>query len=368
MQENAGKKLFLLDAYALIFRSYYAFIKNPRINSSGLNTSAIFGFTLTLEELLQKQNPTHLAVVFDPPSPTFRHEMYSDYKANRDATPEDIKLSVPWIKELLKAYNIPVYEVDGFEADDVIGTLAMKASEQGFETFMMTPDKDFAQLVKENVKMYKPARGGAEAVVWGPEEVKREFSVADPLQVIDILALMGDSADNIPGAPGIGPKTAMKLISEFGSVENLLKNTAQLKGKQREILEENGEGVLFSKKLVVIETNVPVELRTMAAKLEAAPGTLPPDGQASPAAPAPQPGSPFQGSLFGDPTPVESKEVTTLAAVDHDYRLVDGEKQLKSLVDEILTLEEFCFDTETTSVEPLEAELVAIAFSWKKGA
>ena len=254
------KKLFLLDAYALIFRSYYAFIKNPRITSKGLNTSAIFGFLLTLEEVLQKQKPTHIAVVFDTPTPTFRHEMYKDYKANRDATPEDIKKAVPYIKKLIEAYNIPVIDCPGFEADDVIGTLSRKATERGFVTYMMTPDKDFAQLVSEKVFMFKPSRSGNESVLWGVEDIKREFCVQRPEQVIDVLALMGDTADNIPGAPGIGPKTAMKLISEFGSLEEVFRNTDKLKGKVKEIIENNREQIEFSKKLVTIELNAPVEL------------------------------------------------------------------------------------------------------------
>jgi DNA polymerase-1 len=222
MPENQNKKLFLLDAYALIFRSYYAFIKNPRITSKGLNTSAIFGFLLTLEEVLNKQKPTHIAVVFDTPTPTFRHEMYKEYKANRDETPEDIKKSVPYIKKLIEAYKIPVLQCPGFEADDVIGTLARKASEKGYLTYMMTPDKDFAQLVTDKVFMFKPSRSGNESVVWGVEDIKREFGVARPEQVIDILGLMGDTSDNIPGAPGIGPKTAEKLIAEFGSIDAVL--------------------------------------------------------------------------------------------------------------------------------------------------
>jgi len=223
------KKLFLLDAYALIFRAYYAFIKNPRVTSKGLNTSAIFGFLLSLEEILQKQKPTHIAVVFDTPTPTFRHVMFKEYKANRDETPEDIKKAVPYIKRLIEAYKIPVIDFPGFEADDVIGTLARKASEEGFVTYMVTPDKDFAQLVSHNVFMLKPSRSGNESILWGVDDVKTQFAVDRPEQVIDVLALMGDTADNIPGAPGVGPKTAMKLISEYGSIEELFLNTDKLK-------------------------------------------------------------------------------------------------------------------------------------------
>src|SRR5665811_1663023 len=268
MTDNHPKKLFLLDAYALIFRAYYAFIKNPRITSKGLNTSAIFGFLLSLEEVLQKQKPTHIAVVFDTPTPTFRHEMFKEYKANRDATPEDIIKAVPYIKRLIEAYKIPVIDYPGFEADDVIGTLARKASERGFVTYMMTPDKDFAQLVSPNVFMFKPSRSGNESILWGVEDIKKEFSVQRPEQVIDVLALMGDSADNIPGAPGVGPKTAMKLIAEFGSVEELFKNTDKLKGKLKEIIENNKEQIEMSKKLARIEQYVPVELNETALELE----------------------------------------------------------------------------------------------------
>src|SRR5512133_2879252 len=253
MPDNNQKRLFLLDAYALIFRAYYAFIKNPRITSKGLNTSAIFGFLLALDEVIKKQKPTHMAVVFDHPSPTFRHEMFSGYKATRNETPEDIRNAVPYIKRLIEGYRIPVFDCPGFEADDVIGTLARKATEKGFTTYMMTPDKDFAQLVSENVFIVKPARNGIESVTWGVEDIKREFSVKTPEQVIDVLALMGDSSDNIPGAPGIGPKTAMKLISEFGSVEALFDNPDKIKGKCREIIEKNREVIEFSKKLVRID-------------------------------------------------------------------------------------------------------------------
>jgi len=268
MTDNQSKKLFLLDAYALIFRAYYAFIKNPRITSRGLNTSAIFGFLLALEEVLQKRKPTHIAVVFDTPTPTFRHDMYPAYKAHRDETPEDIRKAVPYIKRLIEAYKIPVIEYPGFEADDVIGTLACKASKRGFTTFMVTPDKDYAQLVSDNVYMLKPSRSGNESLLWGVDDIKQEFSVNDPGQVIDILALMGDTADNIPGAPGVGPKTAMKLVSEFGSIEELFKNTDKLKGKLKDIIEENREQIEMSKKLATIEQNVPVELDEKALVLE----------------------------------------------------------------------------------------------------
>jgi len=391
--DSNTKKLFLLDAYALIFRSYYAFIKNPRITSKGLNTSAIFGFLLTLEEVLQKQNPTHIAVVFDTPTPTFRHEMYSEYKANRDETPEDIKKSVPYIKRLIEAYKIPVIDCPGFEADDVIGTLAHKASEKGFKTYMMTPDKDFAQLVTENILMFKPSRSGNESVQWGVADIKREFSVNDPRQVIDILALMGDTADNIPGAPGVGPKTAMKLVSEYGSAEEVLKNADKLKGKLREIIENNRDKILLSKKLATIDLNVPVsldekaletevpdtvklkalfdelEFRTVAARIlsEIEKKEKPLSIEPTPLPKEQNIAGSVQGSLFfsaEEPSaPAIKSDITN---VPHNYILVSGEASLEEFVSNALKVNEICFDTETTSINPLDAELVAIAFSWEK--
>lgn len=395
MTNTHSKKLFLLDAYALIFRAYYAFIKNPRITSKGLNTSAIFGFLLTLEEVLQKQKPTHIAVVFDTPTPTFRHEMFKDYKANRDETPEDIKRAVPYIKRLIEAYNIPVIACPGFEADDVIGTLARKATEKGFETYMMTPDKDFAQLVSDSVFMFKPSRSGNESVLWGVVDIKREFCVERPEQVIDVLGLMGDTADNIPGAPGIGPKTAMKLISEFGSIEEVFKNTDKLKGKVKEIIENNKEQIELSRKLVTIEQNVPVELneqklitetpdkeklkllfdelefKTVAARILSEIDKKEPAGEPQPVqkpqiVQIPQGGS-LQGSLFGDEVEAAPKEKLTIDKTPHLYKLIDNEVALTKLVSEICVLKEFCFDTETTSLNALDSELVAISFSWKKG-
>jgi DNA polymerase-1 len=389
MADNQSKKLFLLDAYALIFRSYYAFIKNPRITSKGLNTSAIFGFLLTLEEVLQKQKPTHIAVVFDTPQPTFRHLMFKEYKANRDETPEDIKKAVPYIKKLIEAYKIPVIACPGFEADDVIGTLARKASDKGFVTYMMTPDKDFAQLVSENVFMFKPSRSGNESVLWGVEDIKREFCVERPEQVIDVLGLMGDASDNIPGAPGIGPKTAMKLISEYGSIEAVLKNTDKLKGKVKEIIENNKEQIEFSKKLVTIEQYVPVELneqdllteipdkeklkilfdelefKAVATRIFSEIDKKEP--QQDPKIVRQPEGGSFQGSLFGDEIQTTPKEKQSISETPHSYILIDNEKDLSGLVSEMSSLREFCFDTETTSLNSLEAELVGISFSWKKG-
>ncbi len=389
------KKLFLLDAYALIFRSYYAFIKNPRISSKGLNTSAVFGFLLTLDEVLRKQKPTHIAVVFDTPTPTFRHVMYKEYKANRDATPEDIKKSVPYIKKLLEAYRIPVIACPGYEADDVIGTLARKASSEGFTTYMMTPDKDYAQLVSENVFMFKPSRSGNESVQWGIKEVRTEFSVERPEQVIDVLALMGDSSDNVPGAPGVGPKTAMKLVSEYGSVEELFRNTGKLKGKLKDTIENNRELIELSKKLVTIEQYVPVDLdesslalevpdieklkilfdelefRTVASKIL---GDIERQGSGTTVAAtqANQDAVLFhdevqQGSLFGGEEMASARAMKTISDTSHDYRLLSSVEETEKFIQEALQQKEICFDTETTNINPLEAELVAMSFSWEKG-
>ena len=392
------RKLFLLDAYALIFRSYYAFIRNPRITSKGMNTSAVFGFLLTLEDLLARQNPSHIAVVFDPPGPTFRNEIFPAYKANRDATPEDIKIAVPYIKRLLEAFRIPVIEVPGYEADDVIGTLARKAAEKGFTAFMMTPDKDFAQLVTDSVLMYRPGRGGGEAEIWGKNEIIREYGVP-PGNITDLLGLMGDSSDNIPGAPGIGPKTACKLISEHGGIETLLGMTSELQGRQKDILEQNRDQILLSKRLATIELNVPVdfsheelhrqdpdtpallslyeelEFRTMASRLSRQSGrdtgmTTEPEtridaGTETEAGEQPVAGS--QGSLFGDTAAGNLKSAATINTTPHDYLLTEGLAGAEQLAKKLSGLQEFCFDTETTSLDPLNTSLVAIAFSWEKG-
>jgi DNA polymerase I len=388
MPENTGKRLFLLDAYALIFRAYYAFIKNPRITSKGMNTSAIFGFLLALEEVIQKQKPTHMAVVFDHPSPTFRHEMFKDYKATRNETPEDIKNAIPWIKKMIEGYRIPVFDCPGFEADDIIGTLARKATERGFTTYMMTPDKDFAQLVSDNVYIVKPSRNGIESVVWGVEDVKREFCVQKPEQVIDVLALMGDSSDNIPGAPGIGPKTAMKLISEFGTIEELFRNTEKIKGKCKDIIEVNRTQIEFSKTLVRIDQNAPVELREEALKMQAPdPERLRPlfdelefksmtlkvlggenrfDRQKEQVLLPPPPDS-MQGTLFGYEEAAPPATVKTIEEVEHEYRIIETNADLIEFVQKVKTLKEFCFDTETTGINPLNCELVALSFSWEKG-
>ena len=253
---NSIDKLFLLDAYALIYRAYYAFIKNPRINSKGFNTSAILGFVNTLEEVLKKENPTHIGVAFDPSGPTFRHEAYEQYKAQREETPEAIRLSVPIIKDIIRAYRIPILEVSGYEADDVIGTLATEAGRQGITTYMMTPDKDYGQLVSDRVFMYRPKHTGGFEVM-GTEEVKTKFNIQTTEQVIDMLGLMGDASDNIPGCPGVGEKTAQKLIAEFGSIENLLEHTDQLKGALKTKVETNREMITFSKFLATIKQMFP---------------------------------------------------------------------------------------------------------------
>ncbi|MFM1930895.1 MAG: hypothetical protein RL226_198, partial [Bacteroidota bacterium] len=244
---EAPKKLFLLDAYALIFRAYYAFIKNPRINTKGLNTSAIFGFTNVLLDVMKNEKPSHLAVVFDPPEETFRSVTFADYKANREETPEDIRVAVPWIMRVLEGFGVPVIMVKGYEADDVIGSIAKHAEKDGFVTYMMTPDKDFGQLVSENIFIFKPGRGGNPAEIWGIKEVCARYEIDRPEQVIDILGLMGDAVDNIPGVPGIGEKTAMKLVQQYGSVEGLYENTSALKGKQKENVENHREQAFMSK-------------------------------------------------------------------------------------------------------------------------
>jgi len=401
-QEN-DKRLFLLDAYALIFRSYYAFIRNPRVTTKGMNTSAVFGFLLTLQELLSKQKPSHIAVIFDPPGPTFRNEIYPLYKANRDATPEDIRIAVPWIKKLLEAYHIPVIEVPGFEADDVIGTLARKAAEEGFTAYMMTPDKDFAQLVTDNVMMYRPGRSGGEAEIWGRDEIVREYGVP-PSNITDLLGLMGDTSDNIPGAPGIGPKTACKLIGEHGSIESMLNNTSALSGRHKEIIEQNREQILLSKRLATIEQDVPVdfrhtdfhrsdadiselrriyeelEFRTLASRLpggddkqtEAADvmeSTIqyPAADTVSPVAASQQPAADAQGKLFGESAAEETGLKANIANTPHNYTLIETVAEVKTLASTLAGLKDFCFDTETSSLDPLNTQLVAIAFSWEKG-
>ena len=375
-------KLFLLDAYALIYRAYYAFIKNPRVNSKGFNTSAIMGFVNTLEEVLKKENPTHIGVAFDPAGPTFRHEAYEQYKAQREETPETIRLSVPVIKDIIRAYRIPILEVPGYEADDVIGTLATEAGRRGIPTYMMTPDKDYGQLVGGTVFMYRPKHtGGFETM--GPEEVKAKFNIADTNQVIDMLGLMGDTADNIPGCPGVGEKTAQKLIAQFGSIENLLNHTEELKGALRGKVEANKEQIIFSKFLATIKTDVPIELDMDTLVREE------PDPEALRkifnelefrtllnrvlGKPAPAPTStPAQGDLFASiepekTEPAPSSELESLETQTVDYRLVETEADILALVEQLIPIGILSIDTETTSTEPMEAELVGASFSDAEG-
>lgn len=373
------KKLFLLDAYALIYRAYYAFIRAPRINSKGVNTSAVYGFVNTLEEVLKKENPTHIAVCFDPPGPTFRHEMFEAYKAQREATPEVIRESVPVIKEIIKAYNIPIIEVLGFEADDVIGTLAKKAEQSGYTTYMMTPDKDYGQLVDTHTFMYRPKTMSAGFDIMGPEEIKAKFEIKEVAQVIDILGLMGDAADNIPGCPGVGAKTAVKLIDQFGSIENLLENTDQLKGALKTKVEENRQQILDSKFLATIKTDVPVEfdeksltrdplntemLGEIFERLEfrqLAERIL--KNASKPAKTAPAQRTLFD--IFEDVEP-EAPKYTTLAslkALPHTYHLVEKQEDIDNLINTLKSRNLWAFDTETTGIDPISAELVGMSFA-----
>ena len=375
------EKLFLLDAYALIYRSYYAFIKNPRINSKGQNTSAIIGFCNTLNEVLQKEQPSHIGVAFDPHGPTFRSEAFPAYKAQRDATPEDIHAAVPIIKDILRAYRIPVLQVDGYEADDVIGTLAKKADSIGVKCYMLTPDKDYGQLVTEHANIYRPRHGGGYEVM-GPKEVCEKYGITTPLQVIDLLALMGDSADNFPGCPGVGEKTAAKLIADFGSVEQLLARTDELKGALQKKVVEHVDDIKMSYFLATIKTDVPIELnmdelklvepdneklrqlftelefKQLADKILKKPqkASIPANGQLDLFAEFPA-----DGSLFTENTSFES-----LKTVTHDYKLVENEEEMRKLCDYFLTNEILSLDTETTSTSSIDAELVGLSFAVKE--
>ena len=371
-------KLFLLDAYALIYRSYYAFIKNPRINSKGLNTSAIVGFVNTLYEVLTKEHPTHLGVAFDPHGPTFRSEVYPAYKAQREATPEDIKKAVPIIKDLLKAWNIPILQVDGYEADDVIGTLATKAGQEGVETYMLTPDKDYGQLVTNNVFIFRPRHGGGYETM-GPEEVKAKYTVPSTEAVIDLLALMGDSADNFPGCPGVGEKTAVKLINEFGNIENLISKTDELKGALKTKIESHIEDIKMSKFLATIKTDVPIELRLDELKIsepnQEELGKLMDELEfkslkSKILKKSENIQKPVNGQLdlFAEFAPEGSKEpefsnLETLKTVVHDYQLIENEDDLLKLRDFFLTKEILSLDTETTSTNAIDAELVGLSFA-----
>ena len=375
------QKLFLLDAYALIYRSYYAFIKNPRINSKGLNTSAIMGFLNTLNEVLTKEKPTHIGVAFDPHGPTFRSEAFPAYKAQREETPEDIRKAVPIIKDLLKAYRIPILQVDGFEADDVIGTLAKKAGSNGIETYMLTPDKDYGQLVSDNVKIFRPRHGGGYETM-GPKEVCEKYDIPSTESVIDLLALMGDSADNFPGCPGVGEKTAVKLINDFGSIEGLLAHTSEIKGKLREKVEEHVDDIKMSYFLATIKTDVPIELDMESLKLvdpdEKELGRLLSDLEMKSFADrvlkkSQKPQIPVNGQLDlfaefpADGTNLsENSSFESLKTVQHDYKLVENEADLLKLRDYFLTNEILSLDTETTSTSPIDAELVGLSFAVKE--
>ena len=384
---NTEKKLFLLDAFALIYRAYFAFSKNPRVNSKGENTSAAFGFTNALIDVLNKEKPTHIAVVFDAPGgATNRQEDFADYKANREEMPEDIRNMLEPIKEIIQAFNIPILFKEGFEADDVIGTLAKVAEKKGFQTYMMTPDKDFGQLVSENIFMFKPGRGGKPAEVWGVKEVCEKFEVDDPLKVIDILGLWGDSVDNIPGIPGIGEKTSKKLIAQYGSVEGLIEHAHELKGKQKENVINFADQGLMSKMLATIITDVDVpfdvedlrltepdpekikaiftqlEFRTMAKRVL---------GEEIVITAAPAENNDGQLDLFGtqsmneDQAPIETSELKTIATEKPSYHFVETEEERKSLAEKLKQQKSFSFDTETTGLESRNADLVGISFSFK---
>ena len=419
-------KLFLLDAYALIYRAYYGFIKSPRINSKGFNTSAILGFVTTLEEVLKNENPTHIGVAFDPSGPTFRHEAYEQYKAQREETPEVIRASVPLIKQIIEAYRIPILEVSGFEADDVIGTLATQAAGRGITTYMMTPDKDYGQLVQEHVFMYRPKHSGGFEVM-GTEEVKAKYGLTDTKQMIDILGLMGDASDNIPGCPGVGEKTAQKLIAEFGGIDQLLAHTDQLKGALKKKVEENVEQIKFSKFLATIKTDVPITLdmeklvreepdsptlRALFEELEfrtliqrkfdgaslsqqAKPQTVSPSAKMAKAAKASAQTSMdlFAGTLFGGEEANPSKEenrasqatategnlfaifpdggtgndknrnLKALNQAEVKYQLIDTQEKRLEILQKLRTSEILTLDTETTSTEPMNAELVGISLA-----
>lgn len=370
-------KLFLIDAYALIYRSYYAFIRAPRINSKGLNTSAVMGFCNTLNEVLNKEKPTHIGVAFDH-GKTFRHDAFPEYKAQREETPEDIKLSVPIIKDVLAAMNIPILQVDGFEADDVIGTLATKAGAEGVETYMLTPDKDYGQLVRSNVYMYKPRHGGGYDII-GESEIEEKYGIPTPAQVIDLLALMGDSADNFPGCPGVGEKTAVKLINQFGNIDNMLNHTDELKGKMREKVENAVDDIRMSKFLATIRTDVPIELN-----LDELAVTSPDEKKLTElftelefktlANKFLKKDKPVQNEvktqldLFQEFAP-ESSEAPKNASfeshktVSHKYELIDNETDMRRICDFFLTKQKLSFDTETTSTDAISAELVGLSFA-----
>lgn len=371
------KKLFLIDAYALIYRAYYAFIKSPRISSKGVNTSAVLGFVNTLEDVLKNCNPTHIGVAFDPSSPTFRHEIYADYKAQRQITPEDIKLSIPVIKEIISAYNIPIIEVEGFEADDVIGTLSHIAADKGFQVFMLTPDKDYAQLVKENVFMYRPRHGGGYETM-GIEEVKSKWGVESTEQIIDLLGLQGDSSDNIPGCPGVGEKTALKLLNDFGSIDKLLESTSLLKGALKNKVEQNVENIKLSKYLATIRLDVPIQFdeekflieKPNLEKLLPIFRELEFKNLLSKYSSSEKSGA-VQLSLFDLNTSdsTEEKKYSILSELnlsEVNYKLIENQEDIKEIIPFFEGQDFFCFDTETTGISPFSDSLVGISLSFKE--
>ena len=375
--------LYLLDAYALIYRAYYALIRSPRINSKGQNTSAVYGFVNTLNDVLTTEKPDFIGIAFDPAGGTFRHEVYPEYKAQREATPEDIKWAVPVIKDIIRAYNIPILETPGYEADDVIGTLALQGVKAGLEVHMVTPDKDYAQLVRPGIFMRRPGHGAAGMEKLGPTEVCEKYGINNTDQVIDLLGLMGDTADNVPGCPGVGEKTAVKLINQFGSIDNLLENTDQLKGAMKKKVEENIEQIKFSKFLVTIKTDVPIQLDLDALRTtDANKDALRPiyenlefrmflkkmDDDVT----EKQNNVNSWGALFDAQPPVvqeEEKEISfkTINDVPHSYKLIETEEDAKLLCDKLLTFDTICLDTETTSIDAIRAKLVGLSFSVKKG-
>lgn len=380
-----SKKLFLLDAMALIYRAHFAFSKNPRINSKGLNTGAVMGFTNVLIDIIQNQKPTHLGVAFDTPAPTFRHVEYPEYKATRERQPEEIREAIPYCKKIIEGFQVPLLELDGYEADDIIGTLAKTAAKNDFEVYMMTPDKDYAQLVEDHILLYKPAYMGNAVEILGIPEVLEKFDIDNVDQVRDVLGLKGDAVDNIPGIPGVGDKTASKLLKEYGTVENIVANADQLKGALKARVEEFGAQGIFSKKLATIMIEVPIsfdedalmikgpseeklvplfeelEFRTIAKRVLGATAPVKPSGDG-------QMGL-FDAGAAGDPAPEPgfSGGKKTLQQVKYDYQLIDTPEKRKSLINQLHQANSFCFDTETTSLETVEAELVGLAISLKKG-
>ena len=394
------KRLFLLDAYALIFRGYFAFIKNPRITSTGMDTSAIMGFMNALMDVIKRDKPDHLAVAFDKGGSDYRFEMYQEYKAHRDETPEAIKIAVPYIQQILRAMHIPIIEVAGFEADDLIGTIAKQAEKQDYQVFMVTPDKDFAQLVSENIFMYKPARMGNGIEIWGVPEVLARFEIERPEQVIDFLGMMGDAADNIPGLPGVGEVTAKKLLKEFGSMENLLANTDKLKGALKDKIEANKDKGILSKKLATILLDCPVtfnekdyelstpdiektdalfqelefrQMKTVFDKLYN-PNAVEENIETTTnvkKAPVKKTND-EQFDLFGfsdgeDLTESVNSNYATLENTEHSYQIIQGDLGVKLLLQNLMNQTSVCFDTETTGIDALNAELVGISFSYEKG-